>query len=430
MNRRHFLSTCAAAAIAAPAQEPSSDPHFPKYHWRPAKNWMNDPNGLIYWNGEYHMFYQYNPNAAYWGDMHWGHAVSTDLMNWRQLPIALYPDKPYDKDGVFSGCAVVNDGVPTLVYTGTKPETQCIATTSDNLRKFQKSNRNPVIAAPPEGVKVTGFRDPCLWQENGQWMMALGSGFPDVGGAVLLYTSKDLLNWKYLHPLVQGVKENTGFNWECPNFFPLGNRHVLLISAEPFGNVLYFIGRYADRKFTPESEGVFDAGGSYYAPQTFLDDQNRRVIIGWLKETRSKEEQVKAGWSGVQSLPWVLSLRGDGTLGIAPHPNALRLRSTTKRLASISALDFAGPIEIDFAGQKLPISHDGETLRAGDRTAALKLPAGEKLQGQVFIDGSVVEVFANGRVGMSIRVYPSSPDVSVKGTGYKAYSMPATIRLS
>ena len=100
---------------------------------------MNDPNGLIYWKGEYHMFYQYNPNAAYWGDMHWGHAVSTDLMNWRQLPIALYPDKPYDKDGVFSGCAVVNNGVPTLVYTGTKPETQCIATTSDDCGSFRRA---------------------------------------------------------------------------------------------------------------------------------------------------------------------------------------------------------------------------------------------------------------------------------------------------
>ena len=155
---------------------------------------------------------------------------------------------------------------------------------------------------------------------------------------------------------------------------------------------------------------MFDAGGSYYAPQTFLDDQNRRVIIGWLRETRSKEEQVKAGWSGVQSLPCVLSLRGDGALGIAPHPNALGLRSTSKRLTSISALDFAGPIEIDLAGQKLAISHEGETLRVGDQTAALKLPAGEKLQGQVFIDGSVVEVFVNGRVGMSVRVYPSSPN--------------------
>src|SRR5438270_1635894 len=99
MNRRSFLAAAIAASATASAQNTLEDPHFPRYHFRPAKNWMNDPNGLIYWKGEYHMFYQYNPNAAYWGDMHWGHTFSPDLVHWNPLPLALYPDKPYDKDG-------------------------------------------------------------------------------------------------------------------------------------------------------------------------------------------------------------------------------------------------------------------------------------------------------------------------------------------
>ena len=222
MNRRHFLSTCAAAAIAAPAQEPSSDPHFPKYHWRPAKNWMNDPNGLIYWNGEYHMFYQYNPNAAYWGDMHWGHAVSTDLMNWRQLPIALYPDKPYDKDGVFSGCAVVNDGVPTLVYTGTKPETQCIATTSDNLRKFQKSDRNPVIAAPPGRGKGHGLSGSMPVAGERPVDDGAGVGIPGCrrGRPALQFEGSAQL--EIPAPAGPGSEREDGLQLGMPEFLPVG----------------------------------------------------------------------------------------------------------------------------------------------------------------------------------------------------------------
>jgi beta-fructofuranosidase len=417
-----------AAAASASAQKPLEDPHFPRYHFRPAKNWMNDPNGLIYWNGEYHMFYQYNPNAAYWGDMHWGHTVSTDLVHWKPLPLALYPDKPYDKDGVFSGCAVVHKGVPTLVYTGTKPETQCIATTSNNLREFHKIEQNPVIAEPP--TKVTGFRDPCLWQEGDEWLMALGGGFPDVGGAVLLYSSKDLISWKYLHPLCQGEKAKTGHNWECPNFFPVGDRHVLLISAEPFRKVLYLTGRYENRRFTPESEGVLDAGGSLYAPQTFVDKDGRRTLIGWLFENRPEKDFVKAGWSGVQSLPRVFT-----PAGIEPHPNLRAIRQPWNRAgaqvefeATFSRTPSKGDLHV--GSEVLPLAFDGSTLKAGEHTAPMKLQAGEPLRLNVFVDHSVVEVFANSRIAMAVRVYPSTSDpvrLDAPDAKVATYRIPATI---
>jgi beta-fructofuranosidase len=409
------------------------DPHFPRYHFRPPKNWMNDPNGLIYWNGEYHMFYQYNPNAAFWGDMHWGHTVSADLVHWKPLPLALYPDKPYDKDGVFSGCAVVHDGVPTLVYTGTKPETQCVATTSNNLREFHKIDKNPVISAPP--TKVTGFRDPCLWKEGDEWMMALGGGFPGVGGAILLYSSKDLVSWRYLHPLCEGEKSKTGHNWECPNFFALGDRHVLLISAEPFRKVLFFIGRYENRRFTPESEGVFDTGGSLYAPQTFLDKENRRTLIGWLEETRPQAEFVKAGWSGVQSLPRVLTLRKDRTLGVEPHPNVRTIREPWGKPGAQAEFEATfsrtpAKAELHVGSETLPIEYTGGSLTVGTHSASLKLDAGEPLHLDIFVDHSVVEVFANGRVTMAIRVYPSMSDplrLDASGAKVTAYQIPGTI---
>jgi len=140
----------------------ADDLHRPQYHFLPPANWMNDPNGLIQWRGQYHLFYQHNPGCPCWGTMHWGHAVSENLVHWTDLPIALAPTPGGpDADGCWSGCAVDNDGIPTLIYTGVFPQRQCIATSTDDLLTWEKHAGNPVIAAPPEGLDVTGFRDPC-----------------------------------------------------------------------------------------------------------------------------------------------------------------------------------------------------------------------------------------------------------------------------
>lgn len=168
--RRTFLALTAGGALAAAGgptpQQLAQDPLRPQYHFLPAANWMNDPNGPIYYRGNYHLFYQYNPNGAFWGTMHWGHAVSKDMLHWKHLPIAFAPTPGgYDKDGVFSGSAVIHNGTPTMIFTGVSPEVQCIATGNSDMTVWKKEPQ-PVIAAPPPGMKVTGFRDPAPWREG------------------------------------------------------------------------------------------------------------------------------------------------------------------------------------------------------------------------------------------------------------------------
>ena len=408
VTRRELLMLAAATPLLAG----DADPLRPVYHFMPQQNWMNDPNGLIYHNGNYHMFYQYNPNGAYWGDMHWGHAVSKDLVHWKHLPIALAPTPGGpDKDGVFSGCCRIHNGKPTMIYTSVNPETQSIATSDDDLLTWKKYAGNPVIAGPPEGLHVVGFRDPCLWREGDEWMMALGSGFKEANGAVLLYSSKDMLHWKYLHTLAESPNAEMGTMWECPNFFPLGGKHVLLVSADrPIRKVLYFVGTYKDRRFTWDKHGIFDNGGFYYAPQTFPDAEGRRTIFGWSWEGRSDAEQKASGWAGVQTLPRLLSLTSDGDLAMAPHPAVLGLRGRR----AIGPPGPATEVHAVFARPQgevahiygMPLSYDGKELAIQGHGVALTLGSNESLDLRIFLDHSMVEIYANGRTALTTRIYP------------------------
>jgi beta-fructofuranosidase len=427
----------------------AGDPHRPRYHFLPPSNWMNDPNGLIQWQGKFHLFYQYNPFAAIWGDIHWGHAVSDDLVHWRDLPIALAPSPgTVDEYGVFSGCAVDAHGVPTILYTGVrKPpdlpriERPCLATSGDaDLVNWDKYPGNPVIASLPPGLDLVGFRDHCVWHDNGTWYQAIGSGIRDVGGTVLLYRSRDLVHWEYVQPVLTGDRRETGEIWECPDLFALGDTHVLMVSPIPLRKALYFLGSFTDHRFQPRGRGVVDAGGYFYAPQSFSDALGRRVMFGWLWEGRDREAQVAAGWAGVMSLPRVLVPRSDGQLGMEPAPEleSLRGRHTNRLDIRGSALEIIAefaPSQADQFGLKVLRSPDGseETLvgfeprsgwlsidrarssrdRATDREphgTSLRLSEGERLRLHIFVDHSVIEVFANGRACLTTRVYPSRAD--------------------
>lgn len=449
----------------------AADPQRPRYHFLPPANWMNDPNGVIQWKGKYHLFYQHNPYAAVWDNMHWGHAASADLVHWTDLPVALTPSPGGpDEDGCWSGCAVDNDGVPTLLYTGVQgdwrlPHYQrvCIATSDDDLVHWEKHTANPIIAQPPAGMNVTGFRDPSVWREDESWYMAIGAGIEDIGGAVLLYRSCDLIRWEYLHPLCVGDKNETsdvwtGTVWEVPQFFALGDKHVLIFTAWDKEQLytVYFTGSYRDRRFIPEVMHKLDFGDRHFcAPYTMTDSQGRRILWGWIGEDRTIEAQRAAGWSGVLALPRQLTLRDDGRLAIRPVQEIESLRREHHGMTDIELSSDSSDFKIDRRGDTLEIaavidpadaeecgvkirrSPDGaeetriyydavnkrlgidrrrSTLVQGGRVSAdvqdgaFQVSPGESLRLRVFVDCSVIEFFANDYACVTSRVYPSRSD--------------------
>lgn len=433
------------SAAMAERTKMAHDVQRPLYHFLPPSNWMNDPNGLVFFRGQYHLFYQHNPSGAAWGNMTWGHAVSSNLVDWRDLPHALYPDAEYDREGVFSGCCVVADGLPTIVYTGVQPEVQCVATSKDMV-SWVKSPANPVIPGPPAGLEVTGFRDPYVWKEGKEWRAVVGSGIKGRGGAILLYRSEDLRAWDFAGPALT-LDLRLGDMWECPNLFPLGGKWVLIIST--LGRAHYFVGDFADDRFVPESDGPLDSGGALYAPQVFPDGKGRRILFGWLWEQRAGAETH--GWQGVQSLPRVLTLGKDGSLAYAPAGEVEKLRGAKTRvlrprLAADDDVVLPGisgdcleiqaefgvkegrcglvvrrspdglegtRIVYDAAASTLSVDRSRSSTDSGAvrdvRSAPLVLREGEPLRLRVFVDRSVLEVFANGRVALTSRIYPQKP---------------------
>lgn len=354
MDRRRFLESMVTVTgatmaglswIGVDAQTVGSasrlahDPRRPQYHLLPKHGWINDPNGPIYWKGRYHMFFQFNPRVVGFGDlsMDWGHAVSPDMIHWQHLPIALAPTPGGpDRDGCWTGTAVVDGNQVAILYTGVVKvgngqfrQSQCLATSTDPDLNVWKKWPQAVIAAPPEGMQVTGFRDPSPWRGKNAWYTVVGSGIANRGGQVLLYRSADLRQWQYLNPLVTewepGVPGEGGDMWECPDLFPLEGRHVLICSSN--GKVRWRVGSLDEgaMRFHPEKVGVVDEG-AYYAAKSQRDAAGRRILWGWVEETRPQAAYEAAGWAGMMSLPRVLTLDAAGGLRVAPAPGVAELR--------------------------------------------------------------------------------------------------------
>lgn len=405
-----------------------TDPHRPTYHLLPPSNWMNDPNGLIQFNGVYHVFYQHNPHGALWGNMSWGHATSTDLVHWQHQPVAITPDADGpDADGCYSGAMVLHNGTPTMVYTGVREtnELACLAYPADEtMVKWTKYDRNPVISGPPADVPVTIFRDHTLWRDGDGWLMGIGSGIEGSGGAVLLYRSDDLLAWEYLHPLAveQPALNPTGqqmsSGWECPDFFFVDDQPVLLAcdwDGDPIGSS-WWRGTYVNQRFTAIAKGATDYGDCLYAPQTFQAEDGRRLFFGWLRELRSDADQLAAGWSGVMSLPREVVLLPNDGLGFRPVAGLEVLRGECERgeistgeiltsAASELVLSFARPFRISW-GDAMTVGWDGAQLFLLSAGKLHAVPCGPG-DARLFIDHSVVELYVADQV-VSTRVYGSA----------------------
>ena len=310
----------------------------PQFHLSSRAGWMNDPNGFSYYQGKYHMFYQYHPYSSFWGPMHWGHAVSQDLLRWEYLPAALAPDEVYDIDGVFSGSAIeLPDTRQLLVYTGvvrdigqngekTLRQVQCLAV-GDGV-DYEKYEGNPVISAGmiPEGGSTEDFRDPKIWRhKDGTYRLLVGNRSEDTSGQLLLYQSRDGFQWEFKKVFARN-RNRFGKMWECPDFFELDGKAVLLVSPQDMlpdgfeyhnGNgTVCLIGQYdpEEETFTEETNQAADYGIDFYAMQTVLSPDGRRIMIGWMQnwDTIGIHETTDA-WFGQMSLPREIRIK-DGKL--------------------------------------------------------------------------------------------------------------------
>lgn len=312
---------------------PLALPQQPAFHVTGGTGWINDPNGFAPYRGEYHLFFQYHPYAVDCGPMHWGHMKTRDFIRWERLPAALAPDMDYDRDGCFSGGAVeLEDGRHLLMYTGVRNrrredgvvqafQTQCIAV-GDGV-DYEKLDGNPVIDASslPEGGSTRDFRDPKIWREDGRYWAVIGNRPADGSGSVLLYESEDALRWRFVSVLAS-CRGRYGSMWECPDFFPLDGKHVLVVSPQemqaeglefhPGNGNLCLIGTYdrANYRLVRESVQTIDYGLDFYAPQTLLTMDGRRVMIAWMQNWDTAAcKPRELHFFGQMTLPRELSIR-------------------------------------------------------------------------------------------------------------------------
>ena len=301
----------------------------PAFHVTAPVGWINDPNGFSEYRNKYHLFYQHHPYSDAWGPMHWGHCTSCDFIKWEDLPEALAPDESFDKNGCFSGSALETDEGHALVYTGVieKDENgkksvfqnQCLA--FGNGENYIKYDGNPVIDGNqlPESFSREDFRDPKIWFDDGSYYLVAGNRKGDGLGQVVLFRSPDLKSWQYVTVLAEN-DGTYGTMWECPDFFELGDQHVLIVSPQDMravgnkyynGNhVLYFLGQYNKTNCQFDySEGVMlDFGADFYAAQTLLTNDGRRIMIAWMQSWDINIKPAEQRWNGMMTVPRELSL--------------------------------------------------------------------------------------------------------------------------
>ena len=286
-----------------------------KHHFATEKGWINDPNGLVYFKGYYHIFYQHSPNYEKpWKEsMHWGHARTADFITYEELPVALFPDKPYDKDGCWSGTAIVKDGKLFLFYASIRDGVQSVSVAySEDGISFEKYEHNPVIASfPSDGCP--DFRDPAVCCADGSFYCVMASGNRERNTAnLLLYESDDLLCWDYKGVLCEW--ENSKFA-ECPSFMKSGDKYLLTASVCKKDSHRFYVmyGSFADGKFTAEYTGEVDKGPDQYAGQVFPDQKGRTILISWIpgwKYAGYKKRDI-----GCMSVPREIKLVDDKIYG-------------------------------------------------------------------------------------------------------------------
>jgi len=453
-------------------ETPPKDRYRLNYHLMPSKGLLNDPNGFIFYRGKYHIFYQWNPFACEHGSKFWGHFVSDDLCDWEEVEPALTPDTKYEKNGCYSGSAFEHNDELYLFYTGnvkhsngSRDSYQCLAKSKDGI-KFEKLG--PVIDGPPQGY-TKHFRDPKIWKRGNIWYMVIGAQTKDEQGRVLLYTSIDLKKWEYKKEIagsqINGLSE-FGYMWECPDFFELGGADILLVSpqgieenGDKYNNLYqtgYFIGNYGwkNNKFNHGKFFEMDRGFEFYAPQTTMDSQGRRLLFGWMGIPEMDDEPTKKdGWIHAMTLPRELVYK-DNKIYQKPVEELKKLRKNKveyreikveqelsldgiegdsyELIVEMSAIEGRSGIRvrtsetektdiyIDVENKKLIFDRNqsGEGYR-GIRKCDLERV--DRLKLHIFMDRSSIEIFVNdGEEVFTSRIFPSK-----KSQGVVFYSLEA-----
>lgn len=311
----------------------------PIFHVTPPVGWLNDPNGFSVYRGRIHLFFQYHPYSDVWGPMHWGHCVSEDFLKWQELPVALAPDMDYDAAGCYSGSAIETSDGHVLVYTGVQEtkkkdgtkaviQQQCLAI-GDGIN-YDKVGDNPIISCEqlPEGFSREDFRDPKIWKEEENYYLVVGNKNEQQNGQVVLFESKDLTTWRYVSVLADN-QGKYGIMWECPDFFALADKHVLIVSPQDMradGNEFHngnqslaMIGKYDSQNHRLLEDRVvsLDYGMDFYAPQTLRTDNGRRIMIAWMQSWDMNIKPTSQKWNGMMTIPRQLEIR-DGILYQSP----------------------------------------------------------------------------------------------------------------
>lgn len=435
------------------------------HHLMPPVGWLNDPNGLCWYKGKYHVFFQYAPFDVEGGLKFWGHYTSEDMIDWKYEGTALYPDSSYDCHGVYSGSALVDDGKLHLFFTGNVKidgdydyinegrETSTLHVESEDGIHF--SNKEEVISFSEYPEEFTcHIRDPKVWKENGKYFMVLGGRLKGDKGAVLVYESGDLKEWKLLRTIT--TPEVLGYMWECPDYFELDGEKILSVSPQGLTREEFrFQNIYQSGYFILKEDGSvdvkdfreWDMGFDFYAPQTFTDVQGRRILIGWMGMPDADEEYVnktiEEGWQHCLTVPRELKLK-DGKILQYPVKELENLRKEKTVLNDEnSAVELRVEVnegfdlvleEIALTGSSFQISMGGQMLfRYENGTAEIGFPgvtgAGRKVRKaqinelrniRFLVDTSAAEIYLNdGETVFSTRYYPDREDLLLKIQGGK-----------
>ncbi len=428
-----------------------------KIHFKAPNCWINDPNGFIWYKGWYHLFYQCFPYSAHWGRMHWGHAVSKDLVNWEEKGIALFPSKTDDRSGCFSGSAIEYKDKMYIYYTGVNyteedPENinccindtftaaQLMITSEDGI-KFDNITDKKTVIPPIEDKKIgdkNHTRDPKVWRGKDAWYMVLGSTV-DKNGRLLFYKSSDLKTWQYLNYC---EKDGFGWMWECPDFFEIDGKGVTIFSPMGFFNdrngydsvavcMLSSFDENTGKMELSENYQLFDYGIDLYAPQSTTDKDGNRVVIAWARMPEAVITE-KGEWCGMMCIPRIVDVKNNHVY-IRPHTNVknsfVTKLSAPKKSGYMLKTTLKNGESINVGGYVIKRENDKITT---DRSKVFNIKGNYRLiaetpvindgyELEIYVDEHLVEVFINnGEYVISNVVYGLTEEIT--GKNYDLYS--------